>query len=482
MAGSRPIVLEDYDSANSVFRVKPGDSKQREWFIFDHALALPEYVIEFEYVLQKPVHVPSEAANSKLLSDIGLEEMSGAVRDKSGADYGYLGRPLAGFCASCAASSNSEHGAEISHVAVNMPPTLVTRNKVFLVSEKVVLEACRVPSFQNVVYLNLHGNNIRKMDGFGSLTAIETLILSFNEIQKIEGIGGLQNLERLDASYNLIKRADGLQDLPSLTTLELNNNLLYRLEDVSALNKTVPTLTDLNLSHNALCEAKGYRMIVLRRLPNIRMFDRGPVAPDERVAAGEDNTMITDDLLQSKASTNRRSGWAMAAPAIEEGGIPAPLVVDGWRNTLQELDLDHCSIRRLQNLHGLVNLRRASFCDNELTHVEGLEGCTALGAKTLNFALKTRNCVSKSHRNEEFCIQNDELSEELILEENRITQLDGLSTLVYLKRLDVGKNKLTRIEGVDSLSRLTQLSVEVRFMLFLYCFMLFLHCFILFLH
>jgi Leucine-rich repeat (LRR) protein len=428
VASPAPITADEYDSANSVFRVKPGDSKQRQWFIFDHALALPEYVIEFEYQLQKPVHVPSEAANSKLLAEIGLEEISGAVRDRNGADYGYLGRPLASFCASCAASSNSERGAEESHAAVNMAPDLKTRNKVFLVSEKVVLEACRVPSAANVVYLNLHGNNIRKMDGFAALTAMKTLILSFNEIQKIEGISGLSNLERMDASYNLIKRADGLQDLPALSTLELNNNLLYRLEDVSALKQSVPALTDLNLSHNALCEAKGYRMIVLRRLPNIRMFDRSPVAPDERVAAGEDNTMITDDLLQSKSCTNRRSGWSTAAPAIGDQGVPVPEIVDGWRNMLQELELDHCGIRRLQNLHGLVNLRRASFCDNELTHVEGLEGCTAL--------------------------------EELILEENRITQLEGLSTLVYLKRLDVGKNKLTRIEGLDTLTRLTQLSVE----------------------
>ena len=425
--GPRPITAGAYDSANSVFRVKPGDSKQRQWFIFDHALALPEYVIEFEYQLQKPVHDPSEAANAKLLSEIGLEEVSGVVRDMSGADYGYLGRPLAGFCASCAASSNSQRGAEISHAAVNMPPELKTRNKVFLVSEKVVLESCRVPSAANVVYLNLHGNNIRKMDGFAALKSMKTLILSFNEIQKIEGVSGLHNLERMDLSYNLIKRADGLQDLPALHTLEMNNNLLYRLEDVSALKQAVPALTDLNLSHNALCEAKGYRMIVLRRLPNIIMFDRSPVGADEIVAAGEDNTAITDDLLQSKSSTNR-PGWSTPAPAIAVMGVAAPPIVDGWRLTLQELELDHCSIRRLQNLHGLVNLRRASFCDNELTHVEGLEGCTAL--------------------------------EELILEENRIAQLDGLSTLVYLKRLDVGKNKLTRIEGLDTLLRLTQLSVE----------------------
>ena len=34
-----------YKGANSVFRTKSGDSKQRQWYIFDHALALPEYAM-----------------------------------------------------------------------------------------------------------------------------------------------------------------------------------------------------------------------------------------------------------------------------------------------------------------------------------------------------------------------------------------------------------------------------------------------------
>jgi hypothetical protein len=38
-----------YPEHNSVFRLKPTDPKQRSWFVFDHALVLPEYLVEFEY-------------------------------------------------------------------------------------------------------------------------------------------------------------------------------------------------------------------------------------------------------------------------------------------------------------------------------------------------------------------------------------------------------------------------------------------------
>jgi len=33
-----------------VYRTKENDPKQRMWFVLDHALALPEYLVEFDYI------------------------------------------------------------------------------------------------------------------------------------------------------------------------------------------------------------------------------------------------------------------------------------------------------------------------------------------------------------------------------------------------------------------------------------------------
>eukprot|EP00976_Prorocentrum_cordatum_P069696 1179651-Prorocentrum_minimum.AAC.2 len=45
------ILPEVYPESNSVFRTKASDPKQRLWFVFDHALVLPEYLVEYEYDL-----------------------------------------------------------------------------------------------------------------------------------------------------------------------------------------------------------------------------------------------------------------------------------------------------------------------------------------------------------------------------------------------------------------------------------------------
>ncbi len=36
---------------DAVYRCRPGDTKQRLWYMFDHTLVLPEYLVEFQYQL-----------------------------------------------------------------------------------------------------------------------------------------------------------------------------------------------------------------------------------------------------------------------------------------------------------------------------------------------------------------------------------------------------------------------------------------------
>jgi hypothetical protein len=46
-----PIDTRIYNHVSTVFRTKENDSKQRLWFVFDNALVLPEYLVEFDYVI-----------------------------------------------------------------------------------------------------------------------------------------------------------------------------------------------------------------------------------------------------------------------------------------------------------------------------------------------------------------------------------------------------------------------------------------------
>ena len=47
---NKQIRPEDYSGYDSVSRVHHSDLKHREWFVFDNALVLPEYIVEYELV------------------------------------------------------------------------------------------------------------------------------------------------------------------------------------------------------------------------------------------------------------------------------------------------------------------------------------------------------------------------------------------------------------------------------------------------
>ena len=109
---------------------------------------------------------------------------------------------------------------------------------------------------------------------------------------------------------------------------------------------------------------------------------------------------------------------------------PEALKDDSWMSEIEELDMDHRRLRKIANLSRMTNIRRASFCDNEITRIEGLESCVLL--------------------------------EELLLEENRIVRIEHMDHFSNLRKLDLGRNKLTKTDGLEGLTMLTELSLEAR--------------------
>lgn len=69
-----------------------------------------------------------------------------------------------------------------------MPPEILIRSQVEEISERIITSLCRDTNFENILYLNLFDNKIKKMKGLSQLVNLKTLILSFNEIEEIEGI------------------------------------------------------------------------------------------------------------------------------------------------------------------------------------------------------------------------------------------------------------------------------------------------------
>ena len=59
-----PVDKNMYSHVSSIFRSKENDQKQRLWFVFDNALVLPEYLVEFDYIISQ-----QSAVETKRLSD-----------------------------------------------------------------------------------------------------------------------------------------------------------------------------------------------------------------------------------------------------------------------------------------------------------------------------------------------------------------------------------------------------------------------------
>eukprot|EP00949_MAST-11_sp_MAST-11-sp1_P004981 g4981.t1 len=481
----------NYPGYHSVYKINPTDPKQRQWYCFDHVLVLPEYLIEFELVsgstksgdrLSKTIgstDLTGEPLSEQEAADLGpllrpLEKF-GMQCDKIAAEG--LNDDLSVSAASVSGSdpTSAKDHADGS-IKENSQSSSPSRDKIFVINDQIVKRVARSNSLDRIKYLNLHGSSIRRIEGLEACVNLEVLILTFNEIHKMEGLESLVMLKRLELGFNLIKRIEGLRGLEKLVHLELNNNLLYRMEDVSILRKHLPELTTLYLLNNAMCDSKTYRSHVLSRLPTLQELDGIVITEKDRTACTTDLVSISKQMIVNSsrsASTlqssseheaserlrQRRASEATAeGPSAVVAGSKGSEAVEGttvgeqevaakstsassfvddgdtiddsdpWWLTVEQLDLNHRRIRRIQNLHMLKNLRRLSVADNELTRIEGLENCT--------------------------------LMEELVLEDNRILKLEGISRLAFLKKLDLGKNKLCKLENLESLVHLTQLSVE----------------------
>ena len=184
------------------------------------------------------------------------------------------------------------------------------------------------------------------------------------------------------------------------------------------------------MRNNAVCDVKGYRANVLRRIPSLAWFDGKSINKEDRQKySRSSNTITDDDIIQYGKGTNNlmQKRDARDIPSsvdtISESGDP----IRGYLGTFEQLDLNHRGIHAIENLEKLKNLRRLSLADNEISQIQGLENT---------------------------------LLEELVLDENKITKFEGLSKLVFLKKLDLGKNKICKFENLDSLIHLTQLSIE----------------------
>ncbi|XP_039527778.1 leucine-rich repeat-containing protein 9 isoform X3 [Pimephales promelas] len=384
--------------------------QQRLWYIFDHEMVIPEYLVDFEYVSQDTTK-PS----------LGSQSSS----DRSSGDSPPVPRAE----------------LDLDEEALNMQPTLKPNPKMLSLEEKSILTVARANILSQITVLNLHGNSLNKLPEISQLTALKHLTLSFNEFTHLNDISHMPNLESLDVSFNHISSLVGLRGLGRLIELDLRWNLLTRVrDDMNVLRNHAPALLRLDTRHNPWHRNECVRMLVLGRLKTLTHLDDVFVMEEEAATAVQvvARSRINQASLMTHSRTDSerpRSLSLLSTAHLLTQINPSPWKLSqelesGWTSKITALNLDGQQLTRISNLDRLVNLRWASFDNNELTRIEGLKHCILL--------------------------------EELSLNNNSISRLEGLSAMHRLTRLSINNNNLQCLDGdvLDRLPNLHFLSVE----------------------
>ena len=141
-------------------------------------------------------------------------------------------------------------------------------------------------------HLALSTNNIAAISNLSGLDSLKILSLGRNNIKKIEGLSGVvDTLEELWMSYNLVEKLTGLSEAKKLKVLYMSNNKIASWSELDAL-KECPSLEEVIFTGNPFADEykedkAGYRIAMLKVLPNLTRIDGTPVDVDEREAAQE---------------------------------------------------------------------------------------------------------------------------------------------------------------------------------------------------
>ncbi|XP_065065205.1 leucine-rich repeat and coiled-coil domain-containing protein 1-like isoform X2 [Rhopilema esculentum] len=134
---------------------------------------------------------------------------------------------------------------------------------------------------RNLRSLDLSSNVIVRIEGLEYLENLQSLNLSCNQIKVVAGLGSLRKLEKLNLSYNIIDDLTGLKDFRRNTHVikfvDLHGNKITSLDHLLECIANCGTLEHLTLQKNGdsnpVCSIPAYRPNVFAQVKNLVALD-----------------------------------------------------------------------------------------------------------------------------------------------------------------------------------------------------------------
>ena len=153
--------------------------------------------------------------------------------------------------------------------------------------------------------LDLHNNNIAKIEELSHLTELRVLNLAGNKLTVVNNIRGLRSLTEINLRRNAITAVHEVDSLVFLQRIFLSSNLIASMADVQSICKS-KSVTDLCLEGNPFVNYKPY---VVEELRTLKHLDLRRISEEDRRAActavKKEEVKYADKLRRQQAAVER---------------------------------------------------------------------------------------------------------------------------------------------------------------------------------
>ncbi|XP_066584054.1 protein tilB-like isoform X2 [Prorops nasuta] len=201
------------------------------------------------------------------------------------------------------------------------------------------------------------------------------------ELTDVSILRKMKNVELLSFSVNNIETLADFQHCLCLQDLFVRKNNIKDLNEVCYL-QGLPNLRNLWLGENPCAEKEGYRLAVIRALPNLEKLDDKKVTPEEvQTALARGRILIHP--LDMDASPNQLN---LASPerSLEDAPVQEEYPDPDKTNANYGESSPHCYSQNSQYAYELFNGQLKNQSKPESTFTDVRNNCDAVGPNNLD--------------------------------------------------------------------------------------------------
>ncbi|KAK2944741.1 putative leucine rich repeat protein [Blattamonas nauphoetae] len=435
------------------FRPAPYSPNDRKYLVMNKKIVLPEYLIEMEFMNQEsPPHPPA----ATLFSLISFQPPSSETEQK---DLNVYVSTTAGFINKIArimeegkeAKENSSYPSSISRLPSSL--VLICQRSLSALPSSLSLIHTFPPqpflsssffssvSTTTLTTVSLFNCSISRIQpsAFSSLPLLTSLYLPYNALTNFEVNNKMAKLRTLDLTGNqIVTIGKSWSNLSSLNVLNLAFNRISSQSDLDTLASSLPSLSAITLLGNPVYETRGLGDILQFCFPTLVELDNQPIAKAVDVKPANEPR---SPQLHSTLSLSREDFQQASAQAFS---IPLSLI-------------RRCSLRNTQPPSPPRLLQESKEERKEREKKSPTEETAQDNALRLERELDR---LTQVYPNDASWIVT---VTELDLNGQKLSTLNGMSSLPHLHTLSISDNRLSSLAGLESCHSLLSLTAESNF-------------------